>query len=167
MRRPLSLAAVLACVLLAGGCVSVPSSAPPPTPRMEAAAARTPSPLPPAAQPSARTALVTTAPVRKTAKRHADRPVTTRRRSTGSAGHERPRVPAPQQPHRAVRPAPARPAGPGARRHGAAPAAPRHRPARPRTARPQSTYDLRTVCGWAHRAPVPSGAASLCDSYVR
>ncbi|MFI1507925.1 hypothetical protein [Streptomyces sp. NPDC020597] len=174
MRRPLSLAAVLACVLFAGGCVSVPADVPPPVPRLDAAAVHTPSPSP-ATQASARTALVATTPVRKAAKRPADRRAA-QPRPAGATGREHsrrmPQAQQPQQPHRAVRAAPARPAPPRTRHRGTAPTVPGHRstrphPARPRPARPRSTYDLRTVCGWAHRVPASAGAASLCDSYVR
>ncbi|MDQ0681294.1 hypothetical protein QF032_000289 [Streptomyces achromogenes] len=167
MRRPLSLAVVLASVLLAGGCVSVPAGAPPPVPRGDTVAARTPSPPPPATQASTRTALVDTTPVQKTAKRHAERHAV-QRRSSGATRRERSRrPPQPRQPHRAVRSAPTRPVTPRTRRPGPAPKPPGHRSTRPPTARPSPTYDLSTVCGWAHQVPAPSGAATLCDSYVR
>ncbi|MEH0447923.1 hypothetical protein QA811_30820 [Streptomyces sp. B21-102] len=169
MRRPLSLAVVLACVLLVGGCVSVPSvpsAAPPPVPSVDAAAALTPS-APPATQASARTALVATTPVHRTAKRRTDRRAAPRHLSDAT-GRERSRaIPHAQRPHAAVRSAPTRPAAPRARHRGTAPTVPDHRPTRPHTGRPASTYDLRTVCGWARQAPAAAGAATLCDSYVR
>ncbi|AVV47179.1 hypothetical protein PYK79_52580 [Streptomyces sp. ID05-04B] len=167
MRRPLFLAVVLACVLLTGGCVFVPPGGPPPVPRRDATVARASSPPASATQAPARTALVATTPVRKTAKRHAESHAL-QRRSPGATGRERShRMPQARQPHRAVPSAPTRPVAPRTRHRGAAPKAPGHRSTRPRTARPSSAYDLRTVCGWAHQVPAPSGAATLCDSLVR
>ncbi|MCQ9133829.1 hypothetical protein [Streptomyces hilarionis] len=169
MRRPLALAAVLAAVLLTGGCVSLPAGTAPP-PRPAPAAARTPSPVPDPGQAPALTALVATDPS-GTPRPHArHRGTASRRLAGGSDAHHRPpRARLPVRPRAGA--APVRPARPrfvaptGPRRHTGRPA----RPARPRTARPRQprpTYDLRTVCGWSHRSPVPPSVRGLCDAYV-
>ncbi|MDX3804298.1 hypothetical protein, partial [Streptomyces sp. AK04-3B] len=120
-----------------------------------------------ATQAAARTALVATAPVHRTAKRPTNRRAA-QRHPSDAAGRERSRdVPQAQRPHGAVRSAPTGPSAPRTRHRGTARTVPGHRPTRPRTARPASTYDLRTVCGWARQAPAAAGAATLCDSYVR
>ncbi|MFF3846553.1 hypothetical protein [Streptomyces sp. NPDC002328] len=50
----------------------------------------------------------------------------------------------------------------------AAPGAARPRAGSARTAAPPyAGYDLRTVCGWSHQAPVSPSVRQLCDTYVR
>ncbi|MDW8807269.1 hypothetical protein P1P68_21365 [Streptomyces scabiei] len=125
---------------------------------MHAAAARTASPLPSPREPSARSALIAPASIlieTVRAKRPGvPRPAAQRRSSLSDAGPQRPAAPRPT----AVRPAPARPAPPSSNRH---------RTVRPRTTPPEPTYDMRTVCSLAHQAAAPSGAGTLCDTYLR
>jgi hypothetical protein len=169
MRRPLALAPVLAAVLLTGGCVSLPSGAPPP-PHMAPDAARTPSPVPAPGQASARTALVTTTPTRAPQQHSRGHRVVTERRSSAAEGHPRPHARTPARPDTdpAARPAPPGPATPPPARHrSAAPVAPRHQAPGPRTTQPRPTYDMRTVCEWSHQSPVPPAVRGLCDAYVR
>ncbi|WP_329416245.1 hypothetical protein OG802_32205 [Streptomyces sp. NBC_00704] len=172
MRRPLALAAVLTAVLLAGGCVSLPAGSPPP-PRPAPAAARMPSPVADPGQAPALSALVDTAAGATPRPPARHRSGTPRRPAGGrDVGRRPPRAQWPVRPRsgvahaRPVRPRSAAPAGP--LRHAERPA----RPARPREARerqrqPRPTYDLRTVCGWSHRSPVPASVRGLCDAYVR
>ncbi|SHH42487.1 hypothetical protein SAMN05444521_0481 [Streptomyces sp. 3214.6] len=172
MRRPLALAPVLAAVLLTGGCVSLPSGAPPP-PHMAPDAARTPSPVPAPGQASARTALVTTTPTRAPQQHTRGRRVVTERRSAGAEGHPPPHARTPARPDTDPAARPARPAPPGpvtpppARHRSTAPVAPRHQSPQPRTIQPRPTYDMRTVCEWSHQSPVPPAVRGLCDAYVR
>ncbi|MFI5794997.1 hypothetical protein [Streptomyces sp. NPDC051677] len=175
MRRTLALATVLAAVLLAGGCVSLPSGAPPP-PHMAPAAARTPSPVPSPGQvpgqASARTALVTTAPTRAPEQHTRGRRVA-ERRSSNTEGHRPPRAQASARSHTgtAARPAPPAPPTPAAtppraRHQPAPPVVPRRQTPRPHTTQPRPTYDMRTVCAWSHQSPVPPAVGGLCDAYV-
>ncbi|MEU3781814.1 hypothetical protein [Streptomyces sp900129855] len=172
MRRPLALAPVLAAVLLTGGCVSLPSGAPPP-PHMAPDAARTPSPVPAPGQASARTALVTTIPTRAPQQHTRGRRGVAERRSSSAEGHSPARARTAARPDTDAAARPARPAPPGSatppptRHRSAAPAAPRHQPPGPRTTQPRPTYDMRTVCEWSHQSPVPPAVRGLCDAYVR
>ncbi|MDX3178347.1 hypothetical protein PV382_39800, partial [Streptomyces scabiei] len=87
------------------------------------------------------------------------RPAAQRRSSLSDTRPQRPAAPRPSaRPRTAVRTAPARPAPPSSNRH---------RTVRPRTAPPEPTYDMRTVCSLAHQAAAPSGAGTLCDTYLR
>ncbi|MGQ4403065.1 hypothetical protein ACN6K4_004126 [Streptomyces hayashii] len=173
MRRALAFAAVLTTVLLAGGCVSLPAGAPPP--RLAPAAARTPSLVPDPGQAPALSALVSTGSdgTRQPRPRHR-RDAVRESAGRGDTGHRSPRAESPTRPRSgstAARPAHPRfvvPAGPRRRAdhpvHPARPARPRG--VGPRQPQPQPTYDLRTVCGWSHRSPVPPSVRQLCDAYV-
>ncbi|MER5718034.1 hypothetical protein [Streptomyces sp. NPDC002132] len=157
---PFSLLAVLAAGLLAGGCVAVPRDEPQrPATGSAAADVRTSAPGPPVGRPdgppTGRSALVGTG-------------------STPSALRTpRPRQAAPDIPprKRGAREAPEpnrRRAGVRAPGRAPAPGAPRRRSGPPRTAQsPYTDYDLRTVCGWSHHAPVSPSVRQLCDTYVR
>ncbi|MFM9589337.1 hypothetical protein ACKI1J_11530 [Streptomyces scabiei] len=163
MRQPFVLAASLAAVLLAGGCVALPAGTPPPVLRPHAAAARTASPLPSPSEPSARSALIAPASILvetvRTKRPGVPRPAAQRRSFADDTDARRPAAPRPSaRPRTAVRPAPARPAPPSSNRH---------RTVGPRTALTEPTYDMRTVCGLAHQAAAPSGAGALCDMYLR
>lgn len=152
--------------------MSLPAGTPAP-PRLAPAAARTPSPLPSPVQAPALTALVSTAPS-GTPQQHARHRRGAERRFSGrgDAGNRPPHAQSPTRPHAGSAAArPARPrfvAPPGPRRHHHAhPARPaRPREAGPRQAQPRPTYDLRTVCGWSRRSPVPPSVRQLCDAYV-
>ncbi|MDX3028523.1 hypothetical protein [Streptomyces scabiei] len=163
MRQPFVLAASLAALLLAGGCVALPAGTSPPAPHLHAAVARTASPLPSPHEPSARSALIAPAPTLvktvRTKRPDVPRPAAQRRSSLSDTRPQRPAAPRPSaRPRTAVRTAPARPAPPSSNRH---------RTVRPRTAPPEPTYDMRTVCSLAHQAAAPSGAGTLCDTYLR
>ncbi|MEU0675843.1 hypothetical protein ABZ330_23700 [Streptomyces sp. NPDC006172] len=160
MAVPVSVVAVLAAGLLVGGCVAVPRDEPRRPGAVSAAAdVRTSAPGPstvrPDGRPTGRAALVSTGPtpsaLRTPRPRKAAPDVSPRK----PAAHE---APEPNR-RRAGRPAP----GPAP-----APGTPRRRSGPSRTAQsPYTDYDLRTVCGWSHQAPVSPSVRQLCDTYVR
>ncbi|MGW2621124.1 hypothetical protein ACWCZB_40965, partial [Streptomyces sp. NPDC001500] len=110
MRRPLAFAAVLAAVLLTGGCVSLPAGSAPP-PRLAPAAARTPSPVPDPGQAPALSALVGTAPTEAPQPHARHRRAAPRQLPGRTVARDRPpRARSPLRPRRGV--APVRPARP-------------------------------------------------------
>ncbi|MEU2421106.1 hypothetical protein ABZ619_08695 [Streptomyces sp. NPDC007851] len=164
MRSPITLAAALAAMFLAGGCVSVGSEGgrphvhPAPVAVRAASHARTEP-----TQASARTALVETAQDAAPARRPAKHRKATSRQDAEAV--PAPLRPAPRQAERQPR----RPRRLSAPRHRALPrrAVPRRAPHRHggSPAQPGPTYDMRTVCGWSDGVVTPS-VRSLCDTYT-
>ncbi|MFJ9738326.1 hypothetical protein [Streptomyces sp. NPDC101166] len=157
---PFSVVVVLAAGLLVGGCVAVPRGEPQrPATGSATADVRPSAPGPSAGRPdgppTGRAALVgtgsTPSALRTSRPREAAPDVRPRKRATREA----------PEPNR-------RRAGVRAPRPAPAPGAPRRRSGHSRTAQsPYADYDLRTVCGWSHQAPVSPSVRQLCDAYVR
>ncbi|SEE19236.1 hypothetical protein SAMN05216532_7275 [Streptomyces sp. 2231.1] len=148
----------LAALLFTAGCVHIPAHRTSPS-VMEAATVRAPSPaVASVGQAPARGALVDTGtdakpkqPARRQGARH---------RPARPAPHPHPRMPVRSAPRH--RTAPHRPDA-AEHRH----RVPRPHPARPRTPRPGTTDDMRTVCRLAHQPAAPAEAGTLCDTYLR